>query len=174
MYALFTDTHTSPSGGGVWFTNNTNFSGPVHTNGEFQFAFFPTFNDKIESVGAKAWFNNGGSPLELASTENVQNGTRIDAPLVPPDPNPQAATPANFTLGAPSVPLPAGSYNQQGVAIGLSPGNTSQVTTTQIDAAIPELPNHYRGKVRDNYDLPDGRRIVIATVPGVVAGGRTI
>ena len=31
------------------------------------------------------------------------------------------------------------------------------------DAVIPELPNHYRGKVRDNYDLPDGRRIIIAT-----------
>jgi phosphoribosylaminoimidazole-succinocarboxamide synthase len=31
------------------------------------------------------------------------------------------------------------------------------------DASIPELPNHYRGKVRDNYDLPDGRRIIIAT-----------
>lgn len=31
------------------------------------------------------------------------------------------------------------------------------------DAEIPELPNHYRGKVRDNYDLPDGRRIIIAS-----------
>ena len=31
------------------------------------------------------------------------------------------------------------------------------------DATIPELPNHYRGKVRDNYDLPDGHRIIIAT-----------
>src|SRR5271169_4902809 len=31
------------------------------------------------------------------------------------------------------------------------------------DATIPELPNLYRGKVRDNYDLPDGRRIIIAT-----------
>jgi phosphoribosylaminoimidazole-succinocarboxamide synthase len=31
------------------------------------------------------------------------------------------------------------------------------------DATIPELPNHYRGKVRDNYDLADGRRILIAT-----------
>jgi phosphoribosylaminoimidazole-succinocarboxamide synthase len=28
---------------------------------------------------------------------------------------------------------------------------------------IPELPNHYRGKVRDNYDLEDGRRVIIAT-----------
>lgn len=31
------------------------------------------------------------------------------------------------------------------------------------DATIPELPSHYRGKVRDNYDLPDGRRIIVAT-----------
>ena len=31
------------------------------------------------------------------------------------------------------------------------------------DATIPELPNHYRGKVRDNYDLPGGRRILITT-----------
>jgi len=31
------------------------------------------------------------------------------------------------------------------------------------EATIPELPNHYRGKARDNYDLPDGRRIIIAT-----------
>lgn len=31
------------------------------------------------------------------------------------------------------------------------------------DATIPELPNHYRGKVRDNYDLLDGRRIIVAS-----------
>jgi phosphoribosylaminoimidazole-succinocarboxamide synthase len=31
------------------------------------------------------------------------------------------------------------------------------------DATIPELPNHYAGKVRDNYDLADGKRVIIAT-----------
>ena len=31
------------------------------------------------------------------------------------------------------------------------------------DIDIPELPHHYRGKVRDNYDLPDGRRILVAS-----------
>ena len=31
------------------------------------------------------------------------------------------------------------------------------------DAFIPELPNYYRGKVRENYDLPDGSRVIIAT-----------
>jgi phosphoribosylaminoimidazole-succinocarboxamide synthase len=31
------------------------------------------------------------------------------------------------------------------------------------DAHFPELPNYQPGKVRESYDLPDGRRIMIAT-----------
>ncbi|MDF1634025.1 phosphoribosylaminoimidazolesuccinocarboxamide synthase [Mycoplana sp. MJR14] len=31
------------------------------------------------------------------------------------------------------------------------------------DAFIPELPGRYKGKVRENYDLADGSRIIIAT-----------
>lgn len=31
------------------------------------------------------------------------------------------------------------------------------------EAYYPELPNYYRGKVRENYDLPDGSRIIIST-----------
>lgn len=31
------------------------------------------------------------------------------------------------------------------------------------EAVIAELPNYYRGKVRENYDLPDGNRIIIST-----------
>jgi phosphoribosylaminoimidazole-succinocarboxamide synthase len=31
------------------------------------------------------------------------------------------------------------------------------------ELAIPELPGHYHGKVRENYDLPDGTRILVAT-----------
>lgn len=38
--------------------------------------------------------------------------------------------------------------------------NAARVLT---DAFIPELPNRYNGKVRENYDLPDGSRIIIAT-----------
>jgi hypothetical protein len=139
VYALFTDTHTTPAGSPIWFTSNTSFNGPVHTNGEFRFAFFPTFTSKLESVSAKAWYNNNGNNVELATTENVRNGTRIDAPLVPPDPNPQAAAPANFTLGAPAVPLPQNPFSQEGVSIGRNPSDTSAVTTAQIASAIPEL-----------------------------------
>ena len=34
---------------------------------------------------------------------------------------------------------------------------------TLSDAVIPELPGYYRGKVRENYDLRNGERILIAT-----------
>jgi phosphoribosylaminoimidazole-succinocarboxamide synthase len=39
----------------------------------------------------------------------------------------------------------------------------AQVGAVLEDATIAELPNHYRGKVRDNYDLADGTRLIIAS-----------
>ena len=42
-------------------------------------------------------------------------------------------------------------------------GKAEHHMRTLPDAFIPELPGHYSGKVRENYDLPDGRRIIIAT-----------
>lgn len=37
------------------------------------------------------------------------------------------------------------------------------IATVLTEAHFPELPNYYKGKVRENYDLPDGRRILIST-----------
>ncbi len=39
----------------------------------------------------------------------------------------------------------------------------SQIGNVLTDATIAELPNHYKGKVRDTYALDDGRMIIIAT-----------
>lgn len=39
----------------------------------------------------------------------------------------------------------------------------SQIDNVLVDACFPELPAYSGGKVRDNYDLPDGRRIIVAT-----------
>lgn len=39
----------------------------------------------------------------------------------------------------------------------------SRLDDVLVDAQFPELPGHSRGKVRDSYDLPDGRRIIITT-----------
>ena len=38
-----------------------------------------------------------------------------------------------------------------------------QIGNVLIDATIEELPNHYRGKVRDTYRLDDGCMVIIAT-----------
>ncbi|MCF7836367.1 phosphoribosylaminoimidazolesuccinocarboxamide synthase [Candidatus Gracilibacteria bacterium] len=39
----------------------------------------------------------------------------------------------------------------------------AQIPLVLLEAEFPELPNHYKGKVRENYDLPDGKRILIST-----------
>lgn len=40
---------------------------------------------------------------------------------------------------------------------------TLSISNALAEVDLPGLPNHYRGKVRDNYDLPDGRRVIVAS-----------
>jgi hypothetical protein len=161
-YALFTHVHTTPSGGDIWFTSRTSFDGPVHTNGEFRFAFFPKFGTpdsdgtcppnnaaptRLSSVSRYAWFNNNGNPRRLQANENVVNGVRRDAPVLPDctpsnlsDDNDNQA--ADFTRGAASIPMPSNPYSQKGVSIGRDPADTTTVTNLQIRQAVPELPDN--------------------------------
>ena len=44
-----------------------------------------------------------------------------------------------------------------------SPDETHRLANCLTEAYFPGLPGFERGKVRDSYDLPDGRRIMIAT-----------
>ncbi|HOW43119.1 MAG TPA: DUF4900 domain-containing protein [Candidatus Omnitrophota bacterium] len=63
-FALFTSHHGTPSGTTVWFTNNTRFSGPVHTNERFSFANNPsgTFTDEVtQNFNDARFYNNGNS-----------------------------------------------------------------------------------------------------------------
>lgn len=51
-YALFTNVHELPNyGGNVWFTDNTLFDGPVHTNQYFRFYHRPWFGGEVTSAG---------------------------------------------------------------------------------------------------------------------------
>ncbi len=45
----------------------------------------------------------------------------------------------------------------------LSVDDLTPLTRETVMNDLPELPNHYEGKVRDNYDLPDGRRVIVAS-----------
>ncbi len=121
-YLIYTNTHLTPSGGAIWFTSSGHFDGRVHTNGEFRFAFQPTFEDLASSVNNKAWFNNKGSPVELAASNNGS----IDVPNFF----------GGFQRGAPSIPLPANSYNQQNAALGLDPSSSSPPNNNTINAQL--------------------------------------
>lgn len=78
-YALFTSHHMTPSGTTVWFTANTDFTGPVHTNERFSFANNPSghFTGDVTQHMNTARFYNNGSPIFLNAD---RNGTR-DVPI---------------------------------------------------------------------------------------------
>ncbi|HOX54207.1 MAG TPA: DUF4900 domain-containing protein [Candidatus Omnitrophota bacterium] len=74
-YALFTDHHTLPSGGTVWFTNKTHFYGPIHTNDQLSFAWNPsgTFDGLVTQHNNKAQFYNNNNPIPLDADSNPPN-----------------------------------------------------------------------------------------------------
>lgn len=81
-YALFTSHHNTPSGGTVWFTEMTNFTGPVHTNDRFNFANNPSahFTDEVTQHQNKAGFyNNGWSRLLNADSNPPYDVPVFDA-----------------------------------------------------------------------------------------------
>lgn len=71
-FALFTSHHTTPSGGTVWFTANTNFTGPVSTNGRFSFANNPSghFTEAVTQHENNARFYNNGSSVLMDAAAN--------------------------------------------------------------------------------------------------------
>ena len=117
-YLLFTQIHTAPDGSAIWFTSDAHFDGPVHTNGEFRFAYQPYFGDRVSSVSGQAWFHNDGVPVEL---EADHNGS-IDVPQFI----------AGFDRNAPSIALPPDAYPQQNATLGLDPSSITPPTTLQI------------------------------------------
>jgi len=110
-YALFTGQHTITNGTRVWFTTDTNFTGRVHTNDTFAFAFFPTFsNGEVSSVDGKAYYYNGGSTRYLAADHNA------------PDDIPMFGD--GFQRGAATIALPDNAFDQKGSTVG-GPASTN-------------------------------------------------
>ncbi len=78
-YALFTSHHQAPGGTTVWFTDKTNFNGPVATNERFSFALNPSghFTEEVSQHQNTARFYNNGNSIFLNADKN---GTR-DVPV---------------------------------------------------------------------------------------------
>lgn len=110
-YALFTGQHTITNGTRVWFTTNTNFTGRVHTNDTFAFAFFPTFsNGEVSSVDNEAYYYDNGSSRYLAADHNAPN----DIPMFG----------EGLQRGAPAIALPTNAFDQKASTVG-GPASTN-------------------------------------------------
>ena len=98
-FALFTSHHETPGGTTVWFTAQTNFTGPVHTNTRFSFAGNPsgTFSEEITQHLTTARFYNNNSVTHLLLNANSN----------PPNDVPIFTNPANFQRGVSEVNLPS-------------------------------------------------------------------
>jgi hypothetical protein len=71
-YALFTNAQTTPSGSNVWFTANTNFAGPIHTNQRFNIYGNPSgvFDGPATQAQTTARYYNYGNTVLLDADHN--------------------------------------------------------------------------------------------------------
>jgi hypothetical protein len=77
-YALFTNAQQMPNGTNVWFTGNTRFVGPVHTNDRFNIYGNPSgvFDGRVSQFQEDARFYNNGWNVLINDDHNGE----IDVP----------------------------------------------------------------------------------------------
>lgn len=133
-YALFTSHHRIQSGnrntGAIWFTTDTMFDGPVHTNEHFRFANQPWFGHMVTSAGCytdrrETFFNPVSGAVEERCSNNPTAGAyfyndpdRLRTGLSA-QPSFGGHTPdlaGGVDWGASFVPLPTNSFEQQELA----------------------------------------------------------
>jgi len=157
-YALYTVHQTIPNGTAVWFTERTNFTGPVLTNDRFSFAHNPSgiFDGTVKQVSTQARFYNNNNPVLLDADAN---GTR-DVPLFT----------SGFQRGATAVTMPTSSQESD-MASEASGGNTYNtdgiyvpVTGTTLKGGIYV---HGNANVTMGLDAQDRQTLTI------VQGGTT-
>jgi len=130
-YALFTNDQRNAVGTRVWFTGNTNFKGPVHTNGRFNFANNPSgnFSGLVTSAGrdcptcapsSMANYYNSGS---MKTLDADHNGTK-DVPTFT----------AGFNRGVNPINLPTltDADTQKKRALGLSDAESIPAKSTGV------------------------------------------
>ena len=146
-YLIFTHIHTTETGSPIWFYTSGNFDGRVHTNGQFRFAYFPTFHDLASSVSATGIYYNNGTPVDL----NDDHNGSIDVPSFN----------GGFQRGADPIEMPPNAFGQQRAAFGGNPADTSPVTNQEVRGHL--------GLPISSDPVPSG--VYVPNAGGAVAGG---
>lgn len=121
-YLVYTNQHTTPSGGSIWFTSASHFDGRVHSNGRLRFAYQPTFEDLVTSVSPQATYYGDGDNVTLDADRNGD----IDVPDFE----------GGFQRGAPNIALPDNAYSQLNAALGLSVTSTLEPDASVINTQL--------------------------------------
>lgn len=88
-YALFTNRHVSDQGGDrIWFTSDTLFDGPVHTNGNFNYFGRAWFGGAVSTAGvtqgngqgAFGFTNGNGRFFNAGDLDSGGNSPNLDTP----------------------------------------------------------------------------------------------
>jgi len=147
-YALFTDHHSLPSGGTVWFNNMTHFYGPIHTNEHFSFAFNPTFDGLVTQHKNDACFLHNGC---------------IDADSFPPLDVPVLN--AGFNRGVDEINLESSIQKEdlQEQAWGGTPGTPPPGIYVPNDGANLTAGIYVRGDSTINMDAVGGNAVYTIT-----------
>ena len=129
QFALFTNEHNASDGTDIWFTGDTLFEGPVHTNGNFRFYKDPWFGGQVTSAGfsnpqgvnvpdpqnppsgdnpgANFWNAGFHSDAELATTTSYAgSGGTVSSPTLA----------GGVDWNSSYIELPDNAFNQQTVA----------------------------------------------------------
>ena len=122
-YALFTNVHQLPNNGGdVWFTDNTLFDGPVHTNQYFRFYHRPWFGGQVTSAGCTSPGPAACNGAPDPGADFYGEGFKRDPGPTPSYTNGYGTHAPDFTAGvdwsSDYVQLPQNSTDQQSAAQG--------------------------------------------------------
>jgi hypothetical protein len=138
-YLWFTDKEIF-SGSTVWFWTQDRLNGPTHTNGHFNIAGDPVFENETRSVDSYIRFFNNGSNINLSQLTN------------PPYDNPDFQQGMNFGAEPTTMPSQALSLRAAATSGGLSlRGNTTVVLN---DDGTMNVTNSRKGWDNRNMALP--------------------
>lgn len=152
QYALFTNNHKTQAGDDIWFTKDTLFDGPVHTNEYFRFYANPWFGHKVTSAGCP--INRRGTRTNPSTGEVEEYCRQATAgayffnsstlrtnlgasPSYGSNPVNKPELSGGVDWGAEYVPLPSNSYEQEQEALrnGLHFGEGVNLKKLEIWAA---------------------------------------
>ncbi len=161
QYALFTNVHRTATNGGqaIWFTDNTLFDGPVHTNQHFRYFLDPWFGGRVTSAGCVTpvagscqseiynqggvFYDNSAEGLFLSTATMASMGGTESPVLSNGFGNHAPQFNGGVSWNSPYIPLPANNQDQRLAAEtgGIYFGNNLYMMTLRATGPAPAMAN---------------------------------